>query len=395
MHKPLKDRAMHPYSQQNRQLFIYLMVMAAACAFGFQGWRAMLTNFAVENVGINGQQMGMIQGVREIPGFLAFGVIYVLMLIREYRLGALSVVIMGMGIALVGFMPSYGGLLVTTIIMSFGFHYYETVNQSLTLQHFSKEQVPLVMGRARAAFAMANIAAVIVVFGLNWVMGFKPAFMIMGGIAALVAVRFMFNDPVPKQAKPQKTRMIVRKRYWLFYALTFMGGARRQIFVAFALFLLVEKFQFSVQEITVLFLLNNLVNWLIAPKIGWAINRFGERAMLTFEYVGLFVIFLVYAFTDSKLIITLAYIADNILYGFYICIPSYFRKIADPAEVAPSMAVGFTINHIVAVLVPIFGGLVWLFDYRICFVAGSVFALISLSLAQLTSKNRIAQTAQE
>jgi predicted MFS family arabinose efflux permease len=384
---------MKPYSAQNRKMYIYLVVMASVCAFSFQGWRAMITNFSVETVGIDGQQMGMIQGIREVPGFLSFCVIYVLLLIKEYRLGALSVALTGLGVCMVGILPSYYGLIFTTLIMSFGFHYYETVNQSLTVQHFSITQVPLVLGRVRSISAIANVAAVVVVFGLTYVMDYDWVFLIIGGGALLVGLKYMAEDPTPQKAEPQKNTILLRKRYWLFYALTFMAGARRQIFVAFALFLMVDKFEFSVQEMSLLFLFNNIVRWIISPWIGWAVNRFGERIMLSVEYLGLIAIFMAYAYTDSKLMVTAIYVVDHILFGFSLAITSYFRKIADPSEVAPSMAMGFTINHIVAVLIPILGGFLWLVDYRLCFVAGSGFALISLVLAQLINLKSMA-TAQ-
>ena len=374
-----------PYTSENRYMFFFLVALAVACALGFQGWRTLLNNFAVDRVGLTGQQMGVVQGMREIPGFLAFVVIYVLMIISEHRLAAISLVIMGLGISLTGILPSFYGLIFTTITMSFGFHYYETVNQSLTLQHFSPTQVPVVMGKVRAAMAASNIAVGAMVFGLAYILDFGALFALIGGAVAMVALGALWVNPTPKNTVPQKKRMVLRSRYWLFYALTFMAGARRQIFVAFAVFLLVEKFGFTVQEIAILFLVNNLINYFLAPQVGKAINRFGERAVLTTEYFSLMVIFLIYAFTDSKAVVAAAYVLDHIFFNCSIAIPSFFRKIADPDEVAPSMAVGFTINHIVAVVIPIIGGMIWMLDYRITFIGGTGLAFISLLLSQMVS----------
>ena len=374
-----------PYNSENKLMFFFLVALAVACALGFQGWRTLLNNFAVEEVGLSGQQMGLIQGMREIPGFLAFLVIYVLMFISEHRLAALSLCVMGVGISVTGLLPSFYGLLFTTLAMSFGFHYYETVNQSLTLQHFSPTQVPVIMGKVRAAMAATNIAVGVLVFGLAYVLDFGALFGLVGGMVAAVALAAFWVNPTPKGTVPQKKRMVLRSRYWLFYALTFMAGARRQIFVAFAVFLLVEKFKFSVQEITILFLINNLINYFLAPQVGKAINRFGERAVLSTEYAFLTLIFLVYAFAESKAVVAAAYVLDHIFFNCSIAIPSFFRKIADPDEVAPSMAVGFTINHIVAVVIPVVGGMIWMLDYRITFIGGTFLALVSLLLSQFTT----------
>ncbi|KIX11166.1 MFS transporter [Dethiosulfatarculus sandiegensis] len=374
---------MKPYSAENKKMFFFLLVMAVTCATGFQGWRTIYNNFAVEQVGITGQENGIIQGMREIPGFLSFLVIYVLLFIKEHHLAAVSVLIMGMGVAFTGVLDSFGGLLFSTMVMSFGFHYYETVNQSLTLQHFSSTQTPLVLGRVRSANALANITVGISVIGLSYVLDYSAIFGLLGGLVAVVGLGAYFSNPSPKETTPQQKKFILRSRYKLFYALTFMAGARRQVFVAFAVFLLVQRFSFSLQEIAVLFLINNVINFFVAPMVGKAINRFGERTVLSVEYSMLIIVFLVYAFAQSKAVVAAAYVLDHIFFSCSIAIPSFFRKIADPGEVAPSMAVGFTINHIVAVIIPVIGGLVWMVDYRIPFVGGAVLAGVSLYLARL------------
>jgi MFS family permease len=161
-----------------------------------------------------------------------------------------------------------------------------------------------------------------------------------------------------------------------------MSGARRQIFVAFAVFLLVKKFEFSIQEITMLFVLNNIINYFINPLIGKAIVKFGERKVLSLEYFSLIIIFIGYAFVESKIIIVVLYILDHIFFNFAMGIRTYFQKIGDPKDIAPSMAVGFTINHIAAVIIPALGGLLWIIDYRIPFIAGAIMSAVSFLFVQ-------------
>ncbi len=192
----------------------------------------------------------------------------------------------------------------------------------------------------------------------------------------------MKQNPTREGIPLQHKKMVIRKKYWLYYFLTFMAGARRQIFVAFAVFLLVKKFEFSIQEITMLFVLNNAINYFLNPLIGKAIIRFGERRVLSLEYSSLIIIFIGYAFVESKSVIAALYILDQIFFNFSMGIRTYFQKISDPKDVAPSMAVGFTINHIAAVIIPAIGGLMWILDYRIPFIAGAFMSLISLSLIQ-------------
>lgn len=365
-----------------RRMFLFLLILTVASALGFQGWRTLINNFAVEVGQLSGFEMGLVQSIREIPGFLALLVIYLLLFISEHRLGALSVLIMGLGVGLTGFLPSTSGIILTTLIMSFGFHYYETVSQSLTLQYFDHATAPLVFGRLRSLSAATNIGVGLLILFLSIWLNYTALFVILGAVAVAAGLWCLTQDPSDKELPLQRRKMVFRKKYWLFYVLSLLAGSRRQIFVAFAVFLLVQKFGFSVKEITILFVVNNVVGYFINPLIAKAVNRFGERYVLSFEYATLIGVFLVYAYTDSKLLVAGMYILDHLVFNFSMAIRTFFQKIADPRDIAPSMAVGFTINHVAAVVIPVLGGMLWLLDYRIVFFGGVGLAILSLVLTQ-------------
>ena len=363
-------------------MYRFLMVLTISSTIGLQAWRTLFDNFAVRVVGLDGNHIGMIQSVREIPGFLVLLTIFVIMLIKEYRLAALSILVLGIGVALTGQFSSYAGLIFTTIIMSFGFHYYEATNQSLTLQYFDKQTSPWVFGKLRSLAAASNITIGIIIYFIAPILNFVQIYLLIGGLIIAAGFWGFFQNPVDRNIVPQHKKMIFRKKYWLFYFLTFMAGARRQIFIAFAVFLLVKKFQFTVQEVTILFVINNVANYFFSPLIGKSIIRFGERKVLSLEYFSLVFIFLAYATVESKTLVAILYILDHIFFNFSIAIRTYFQKVGDPRDIAPSIAVGFTINHIAAVVLPALGGLLWIVDYRIPFVCGAVLSMISLLAVQ-------------
>jgi hypothetical protein len=363
-------------------MYLFLAVLTISATAGLQAWRTLFDNFAVHAAGLEGNQVGVIQSVREIPGFLALLAVFVMLVIREHHLAALSVIMLGLGVGATGFFPSWSGLILTTLVMSFGFHYFETTNQSLTLQYFDRNTSPWVFGKLRSLAAAANIGIGLVIFVLAPLLDFRELYLLVGGVILAAGVWSLLRNPTRHDLIPQRKRMILRRRYSLFYFLTFMAGARRQIFMAFAVFLLVKKFNFSIQEITVLFVVNNVVNYFLSPLIGKAIIRFGERKVLSLEYFSLLFVFLAYAVVDSKILVGLLYVLDHIFFNFAIAIRTYFQKIADPGDIAPSMAVGFTINHIAAVVLPALGGILWMVDYRIPFIAGAAMSLISLLAVQ-------------
>ncbi len=366
-------------------MFVFLMVLTISSTVGLQAWRTLFNNFAVDVVGLDGSHIGVIQSIREIPGFLALLVIFVMMLLREHRISSLSIVILGIGVGVTGLFPSYLGLIFTTLIMSVGFHYYETTNQSLTLQYFDKNTSPVVFGRLRSISAASNIGIGAVIFVMAPYFSFNSMYLLLGALILATGIWSLTHRPTREDIPIQHKKMIVKKRYWLYYFLTFMAGARRQIFVAFAVFLLVSKFNFTVQEITALFVANNVVNYFLSPMIGRAIVRYGERRVLSLEYSSLIIIFLLYAVVESKIIVAALYILDHIFFNFSIAIRTFFQKIGDPQDIAPSMAVGFTINHIGAVIFPVVGGVLWMVDYRIPFMVGAGISLISFIAVQFIS----------
>ena len=364
-------------------MYRYLIVFTICSAMGLQTWLTLFNNFAVDVAGLSGNQIGMIQSVREIPGFLALLAVFVIMFIKEHRLSALSILILGLGLAFTGWLPSYAGLMTTTLVMSFGFHYFETTNMSLTLQYFDQGTSPWVFGKQRSFAAASNIAVGILIYIAAFVMNFAKIYLLIGGLTFFAGLWGLLQDPSDKTLVPQHKKMILRKKYWLFYFLTFMAGARRQIFMAFAVLLMVQKFKYSVQEITILFVINNSINYYLSPLIGRSIIRFGERKVLSLEYLSLILIFLAYATTTSKLLVAVLYILDHIFFNFAIAIRTYFQKVGDRRDIGPSMAVGFTINHIAAVFLPALGGVLWMVDYRIPFFGGAMMALVSLFAIQL------------
>lgn len=366
----------------DRRMYMFLFLLTFGGVVAYQAWTTLYTNFAVDIVGLNGAQNGFVQGMREIPGLLGVGVIVLLWYMREQVLAAVATITLGLGVLLIGFFPNFPGVIICTMIMSFGFHYFETVNQSLTLQAYDTKVAPLVIGRLRGITAGGNIVAGLFILLCSRWLSFSQMFAVAGALALLAGAYALTRMPNMKHLPVQRKNMVLRGRYWLFYVLSFLAGGRRQIFVVFSLYLLVEHFNFTITSITILFLINNCINWFLNPLIGKAVNLWGERRLLTLEYCTVFVIFLGYAWTDSYLVAGFLYVIDQIVYNFSLAVRTFFQKIADPADIAPSMAVNVTINHIAAVAVPIFGGMLWLWDYRIPFYMGAALAFVSLMLAQ-------------
>jgi len=225
----------------------------------------------------------------------------------------------------------------------------------------------------------------------RWELSYNSVYMVSGGLTALIALFCLFAYPQFEAPNPQLKTFILRKRYWLYYALQFMAGARREIFVVFAGFMMVERFGFDVHEITSLYLLTLMSNVFIAPVIGKVVGVFGERRALLFEYAGLVMVFLayggVYFFGWGVLIAAGLYVVDHIFFALALALKTYFQKIADPQDIAPTAAVAFTINHIAAVFLPAGLGYLWLVSPAAVFIAAAAMASISFILAMLIPRH--------
>jgi len=360
-----------------------LLITAAAVPLSFATWQALLNNFAIERAAFGGAEMGILQSLREVPGFLAFLVVFLLFLCREQTIAYVSLLLLGVGTLVTGWFPSVVGLYVTTVMMSLGYHYFETVHSSLCLQWIDKDKAPELLGRVIAVGAFSSI----VVYGFIWItfellgIDFSLVYF-LGGCATVVIglVCWLLFQQFPVKVK-QNRQMVLRRRYWLYYALTFLSGARRQIFIVFAGFLMVEKFGFDVAMISILFLVNAVLNMLFAARLGRLIGNIGERRILIFEYVGLTIVFTAYAFVSNAAIAAGLYIIDHFFFALAIAIRTYFQKIADPADIAATAGVGFTINHIAAVVLPAVLGFLWLISPSAVFLVGSALAVLSMLLS--------------
>lgn len=381
-----------PERQQNglqSSPVVFLMSLAFINWLGFAGWSAVLHNFTVERVGFGWFETGLTQTVREIPGFLAVTAIFWIAWFREQTIAYVSLLVLGLGIALTGMLPTLTGVLLTTFIMSVGFHYFETINQSLQLQLLPKARAAHLMGRITAAGAVAQFLAygsLALVWWIGWraypqiYLGIGLACAVLAGAAMLTFGRF--DGPVP-----QRKSLVLRQRYWLYYAIIFMSGARRQIFIAFGGFLLVKKFGYSLADMAMLMLVTSTLNTFLAPQLGRLVGGIGERQTMVLENIVLIAVFAGYATTGSAAVAAGLFIVDGVFFTLTIAQRTYFQKIGEPGDMAATASVAFTINHIAAVAIPVTFGLLGMGNPAIIFWLGVLIATLSLGLAAMVPRH--------
>ena len=371
----------------------FLILVSIAMPIAMSGWLALLNNFVIEKANFSGAEIGWLHTVREIPGFLTLSIVFVLPFIREQRLIILSLITLGGAVAMVGYYPIFTGLMITTLISSIGFHYFEAAQQTLQLQWLDKKKAPQILGWLLAASSGASLLTfgIIAIIYSHFDVTYKQMYIYCGSITIFLAVIAFIFWPKYPTAKQLTKKVIIKKAYWLYYVLQFICGARRQIFSVFAAFMLVEKFGLEVHQVSWLLLLNFSINLIFAPFVGWLIGRIGEKWTLITEYSGLSIVFFAYSliyFLDWPAWVAAAlYIIDHLFYAMMIAQKTYLQKIALKEDLASTTAVAFTINHIAAVFLPVVLGYVWIISPPLVFILATFLALSSLLISFAVPEN--------
>jgi len=290
---------------------------------------------------------------------------------------------MGVGIVATGYSTTLPILLITTFVMSFGFHFFTPSTNAVVLMVAKLSEAPRALGKLGSLGSFAAVAATAVIYLLAQPWGYQTLFSVVGVLVIIGGVALL---PLGGGGSvlPTKRRIVLRKRYWLYYALSFLLGSRRHIFTTFAIYLLVREHHITVQTTAVLFLVNSLINIVTLRWVGQLVSRFGERIMLSAAFAALTLIFLGYAYIQALPVLYVLFVLDNIFIGFNLGLTTYFQKIAvAPEEITSNLSVEQTINHIAAIVIPVVGGTVWVvYGSQAPFIFGAVIVLAALALTQ-------------
>jgi predicted MFS family arabinose efflux permease len=360
-----------------------------ALFFGFTVWRVMFNNFAKEVLDVTPTQIGMIQSVREIPGLLGFTVGALALYMAEVRIATLSIVLTGAGLILVGHSDSVFMLGVGTLVMSVGFHGFASSNQALLLHFIKTKESGRAQGKIASVESMAGVVATLAVLLTTLFVGYRQTLTAFGIIVILVGVYFTFVLK-SNRAKEEERRVTLKRKYSLYYVLSFLRGCRRHIFTTFAIFLLVANHRISISAAALLFLVSNLVNIYIYRRIGVLVEKWGERTVLAGSSFFLIFIFSGYAYLPWLPLLAVFYVLDNVLYGSSIALHSYIRKISDRADLTSCISFSVTVNHISAVILPILGGVMWqLLGYKATFLFRAAIVFIDMLVSLRVRTGRV------
>lgn len=390
MHDPLANNKSLPSLKAGEVNLRRDLVRAltATLFFGAAGGivTAILNNYLADVHHLGAEARGWLEFPREMPGFfIMFVAGAMLTVFRETQMAAMAMLFTAMGAIGLGLLaPTTALMVVWVATWSLGDHIIFAVEGPIGLKLARKGGEGRRLGHFGGARNLGTITGVGLIYLLSKLLGdrYDIFFLVMAGFALVAGVLYL-GLKVGK-GEPRSRRLVFKKKYGLFYAISALFGIRKQIFLVFGSWVLVSLHNVPVSTIALLYFISATLGVVLRPLLGDVIDWVGERAVLAADEVFLLVICMVYAFaTDlfphdaAMYALYAAYIVDNLLFALRIARTTYLKKIVDdPSDITPSISMGITIDHAVAMTLPVLSGYIWEhFGFRWVFVLAGAIAV--------------------
>jgi len=370
----------NPFAGWNRNFsLLAAATFSVGIFFGVQ--MTLYNNFVVDRLGIDAHQLGTVEALREVPGFLNALFIGLVMHLAPPLIAGVALIIMGIGFAAYAQVDSIFSLALFSVVWSIGFHCWAPMGETMSLTFTPPGDKGKWLGRLRSVGAVAWLLAIGGCMVLLDYLRYEGMFLLGGAAAVLGGVAILFAEH--KKPAQKERAWVLKRRYTLYYVLQILQGCRKQMFITFAIFALIKVHGMPVATTMILVLINQTLVTFTGPLMGRLVDRFGERLMLGLSHLGLIFVFLGYAMVEHQLTLYTLYCIDNLIFFGAIALTTYVHKIAPPEELKPTLSMGVTMNHVASVFVPLAGGVIWhYFGYQIIFYIGALISLVSLIISQ-------------
>ena len=374
-----------------RRSLTFLGMAVAGVSFCMSIQMGLNTNFLVEEIHVDARQQGFVEAFRESCGIAAFAVLALLAGFAEPLVGAGMLVLLAAGLSGYAFVHDYAWVIVLSLVWSQGLHVWMPLPNAMTLALAEPGRTGYRLGQIGAAGAVGTALGLGAALGLAEIgVSMRPMYVVAGCAAVLAAGACL---GIPRNLKTPGPRLVLRRRYGLYYLLSFLEGWRKQIFLCFAPFLLIHDYGTDLKRMLLLWVIVQVIAYFAAPRVGRLIDRLGERRVLVGYYVGLICVFAGYALVRNLFVLYALFIADSVLWMLVMALTTYVNRIAPTSEHTPTLSMGVAMNHVAAVTMPLVGGIVWQYvGYQWTFAIGAVAAVLSI-LASLRVPKHVPRVA--
>lgn len=373
--------------------YVLLMLTSAAIGFAMAGQQNIVSNFFEDALHLSGAEFGYITAIREIPGLLLIFLVALVYRLTLQQVTAAALLLLAIGYAMQGTATSFWTVAPWVVVSSLGYHPWLQNQHALGMTLVSEGRTGGVLGRLAAFNSGGAVAAMLVMmlaFHFGW-LDFPAAFLLCGLVAAVAAVAIIFfphlHEGVEQERAPERPPIVLRRAYRYYYLLNLLDGGRQQIFFSFGLWVLVHHFGLDVPTISAVLLATTALSMALGSRLGRLFDLLGERQMLKLVNLAYIVALLGYGLVDNAAVVMLCYVIYSFIFPLSaIGASTYLRKVAARDEIAPSLAMGLTMQHVAAVVVPLATGYVLNFvGYQIPFLVAAGFAALTIYATRLLS----------
>lgn len=369
-----------PLDHARKRGLKFLCIASAAVGFTLTLQIALNANFAVEQMNLSGFQQGLLEMFRESCGIFALGILALLAGLAESLIGAAVLIFLAVGLGSYCFVHNYFWLIIASLVWSQGLHIWMPLPNSMGLALAEPGREGRRIGQIQGAGAAGSGFGLVCALALNIAgVAIRPLYIVAGSAALIASAACLY---IPRQIRTEKPKLIIRREYGLYYLLNFLEGWRKQIFLAFAGFLLVKVYGTPLSTILILWLIVQSIGWFSSRAVGRIIDRIGERKVLVFYYSCLTFFFIGYALIRSKYVLYGIFLVDNAFFVFAMALTTYIGRLAPANEKTMTLSMGVAMNHVAAVTMPLVGGIAWKYlGFKWTFLIGSAAAAASILAA--------------
>jgi predicted MFS family arabinose efflux permease len=315
-------------------------------------------------------------------------------------------------------------LIACSLFWSLGFHCWAPLREALAL-NLSDAAKGARLGQLRSVDGVGSLLGLGTFFLLLPGLGFRWLF-VLAGLVAMAGGMVSF-PMAPVEAPIDQPRWVWKRKYLLYYLLAFLSSYRR-FFWTFSRYALVREFGVDAKSISVLMMVNTALSLFVCPLIGRTVDRIGDRRSLTLTFAGLVVVLAGYALSgyantpprvalanplESKAVVPVVeatgdagtddaldsparrfspwvwflfalFVLDNLVAPFSLASSTYLNKIAESGDLRPTLSMWVTMDHIVAVVMPLISGSLWdRVGYQWVFAGCTLIALAAMGVTQL------------
>jgi len=349
-------------------------------------------NYLAQIHNANPLQRGALEFPRELPGFLVVFIVTALIFFADTRIAAISALLVAIALWGQGFLaPDLRAIVVWMVIWSTGAHLYMAITPSIALRMAIEGQEGRRLGQLGFLESLGALVGMLLVFwgASRLQFSFPIIFGLSGTFALLAALCLYLIKPQPLLKTSRN--LIFKRKYWLFYALNMVFGARKQIFLTFAPWVLIRIFNCGIETFALLGFIGTILGMVFRPLLGRAIDLWGEKIIISAESILLIIMSIFYAFSPAwfsaavaLIVIMTCYVADQLLFAVRMARTTYLNRITDsPDDLAPTISMGITLDHAISMLIPLGGGWLWIkYGFVPVFLVSGVIAFLNLILTR-------------